>query len=249
MELLKGKVAFVTGGTRGIGYNIVKTYLDNGASVVLCGSKQDNADRAVSSLREINPRYPVEGISPNLTDYASLEASIKSAAEKYGKIDILVNNAGISAGDSIYSYSPESFDNLIKLNVNAPFYAIRAVAPIMKKQGGGSIINTSSIVARDGAASGVAYPTSKFALNGMTLSLARELARDRIRVNAIGPGITDTDMVSSLPEKMRSALIANIPLGRIGTPQDIANAFLYLASDLSSYVTGAVLYVDGCMRV
>ena len=249
MELLKGKVALVTGGSRGIGYAIVKTYLENGATVVLCGSKQESADRAVKSLKEINPNYPVEGISPKLTDYASVEAAIKAVAAKYGRIDILVNNAGVSAADSIYSYNPDNFDEVIKINVSAPFYAIRAVAPIMKNQGGGSIINTSSIVSRDGSAAGVAYPTSKFALNGLTLSLARELAKDHIRVNAVGPGITDTDMVAALPDAMRVALVANIPLGRIGEPQDMANAFLFLASDLSSYVTGQVLYVDGCTRV
>lgn len=249
MELLKGKVAFITGGSRGIGYSIAKTYLDNGATVILCGSKQETADRAVEKLKAINPAYPVEGIAPDITDFASITAAINSTAAKYGKLDILVNNAGISAGDSIYNYNPESFDQLIKINVNAPFYTIRAAAPIMKKNGGGSIINTSSIVARDGSSAGVAYPTSKAALNGMTVSLARELARDNIRVNAVGPGITDTDMVSALPEQMKKHLVATIPLGRIGDPQDIANAFLYLASDLAGYVTGTVIYVDGCARV
>jgi 3-oxoacyl-[acyl-carrier protein] reductase/7-alpha-hydroxysteroid dehydrogenase len=150
--------------------------------------------------------------------------------------------------DSIYNYDPASFDNVIKLNVNAVFYAIRAVAPIMKENGGGVILNTSSMVSLHGQPAGVAYPTSKFALNGMTKSLARELAKDNIRVNAVAPGVTDTDMVANLPEQVREGIKKTIPLGRIGTPEDVAEAFLYLASDKASYVTGEILSVDGCAR-
>ncbi len=118
----------------------------------------------------------------------------------------------------------------------------------MKSNGGGVIINTSSMVSLYGQPSGVAYPTSKFAVNGMTKSLARELATDNIRVNAVAPGVTDTDMVANLPEAMREGIKKTIPLGRIGTPEDVANAFLYLASDAASYVSGEVLSVDGCAR-
>ena len=248
MELLKGKVAVVTGGTRGIGFSIVKTYLDNGAKVVLCGSKQETADKAVAELKKINKNYAVEGIAPNLTDAASVETAIQAVAKKYGKIDILVNNAGVSAMDSIYNYQPEAFDKVMMLNVNAVFYAIRAVAPVMKANGGGVILNTSSMVSLYGQPAGVAYPTSKFAVNGMTKSLARELAADKIRVNAVAPGVTDTDMVANLPDAVREGIQKTIPLGRIGTPEDVANAFLYLASDAASYVTGEILSVDGCAR-
>lgn len=248
MELLKDKVAVVTGGTRGIGFSIVKTYLDNGAKVVLCGSKQETADKAVAELKKINKNYAVEGIAPNLTDAAAIETAIQAVAKKYGKIDILVNNAGVSAMDSIYNYQPEAFDKVMMLNVNAVFYAIRAVAPIMKANGGGVILNTSSMVSLYGQPAGVAYPTSKFAVNGMTKSLARELAADKIRVNAVAPGVTDTDMVSNLPDAVREGIQKTIPLGRIGTPEDVANAFLYLASDAASYVTGEILSVDGCAR-
>lgn len=248
MELLKNKVAVVTGGTRGIGYSIVKTYLDNGATVVLWGSRKESADKAVASLQAENKNYKVEGMYPNLTDAKSVEEAIQAVAKKYGKIDILVNNAGVSAMDSIYNYAPEAFDKVMMLNVNAVFYAIRAVAPIMKANGGGVILNTSSMVSIHGQPAGVAYPTSKFALNGMTKSLARELAADKIRVNAVAPGVTDTDMVSNLPDAVREGIQNTIPLGRIGTPEDVANAFLYLASDMASYVTGEILSVDGCAR-
>ncbi len=248
MDLLKNKVAVVTGGTRGIGYAIVKTYLDNGARVVLCGSKQETADKAVEKLKAENPDYEVEGIAPDLSSYDSVEAAIKSVAEKYGRVDIIANNAGISSSTPLYDYKPEDFDKLMNLNVNACFYTARAAAPIMKENGGGVIINTSSMVSIYGQPAGVAYPTSKFAVNGMTKSLARELAKDNIRVNAVAPGVTNTDMVSALPEATRQRICSAIPMGRMGEPEDIANAFLYLASDLASYVTGVVLSVDGCAR-
>ena len=134
------------------------------------------------------------------------------------------------------------------INVNAIAVAVRAVVPIMREQGGGVILNTSSMVSISGQPSGVAYPASKFAVNGITLSLARELGPSKIRVNAVAPGITNTDMVAALPEQMIAPMIQAIPLRRIGEPEDIANAFLFLASDLASYVTGEILSVDGAMR-
>lgn len=248
MELLKGKVAVVTGGTRGIGLAVVKSYLNNGAKVVLFGSKKESVQKALAELKAENKKYEVEGMYPNLTNYAEVEKAISDIAKKYGKIDILVNNAGISAMASIYNYNPEEFDNLIKLNVNAVFYGIRAVAPIMKANGGGVIINTSSMVSLYGQPAGCAYPASKFAVNGLTKSLARELAADGIRVNAVAPGVTDTDMVANLPEQVREGIKKTIPIGRIGTPEDVANAFLYLASENASYVSGEILSVDGCAR-
>jgi 3-oxoacyl-[acyl-carrier protein] reductase/7-alpha-hydroxysteroid dehydrogenase len=248
MNLLSGKVAFITGGTRGIGYAIVKTFLDNGATVVLCGSRQETADKAVAKLLAENPAYSVKGIAPDITNYGEVESAIAETAKEFGKLDILVNNAGISASQPLYEYNPEDFDKLMQLNVNACFYAARAAAPIMKANGGGVILNTSSMVSIYGQPSGVAYPTSKFALNGMTKSLARELAKDNIRVNAVAPGVTNTDMVTALPEQTKQYICSTIPLGRIGEPEDIANAFLYLASDLASYVTGEILSVDGCAR-
>lgn len=134
------------------------------------------------------------------------------------------------------------------LNVNAIFNTSKAVIPYMKKQKDGVILNTSSMVSIYGQPSGVGYPASKFAVNGLTKSLARELAQDNIRVNAVAPGITNTDMVASLPKEMIEPLIKTIPLGRIGEPRDIANAFLFLASDMASYITGVVLSVDGAAR-
>lgn len=248
MELLKGKTAMVTGGTRGIGYAIVKVYLENGASVALCGSRQETVDKALAKLKEENPDYKVIGLCPDLGNPEEVQKAVGTVKETFGSLDILVNNAGISARDGLYDYNPDDFAKIMNLNVNAVFNCAQAVAKIMKEQGGGVILNTSSMVSIYGQPAGVGYPASKFAVNGLTKSLARELGRDNIRVNAVAPGVTRTDMVAALPDEVIKPLIATIPLGRVGEPEDVANAFLYLASDLASYVTGVILSVDGAAR-
>lgn len=246
--MLKGKVAVVTGGTRGIGYAIVKKYLENGAKVVLFGSRQETVDKALSSLKAENADWEVAGDCPDLSDAGAVKAAIEKIKEQFGRIDILVNNAGISDSTKVENYAEGQFEKVMKLNVNALFNTIQPTVAIMREQGGGCILNTSSMVSISGQPGGVAYPTSKFAVNGMTLSLARELGPSNIRVNAVAPGITKTDMVAALPEQMIQPMIGAIPLRRIGEPEDIANAFLFLASDMASYVTGEVLSVDGAMR-
>ena len=243
--MLKGKVAVVTGGTRGIGYCIVKKYLENGAKVILFGSRKETVDKALDSLKAENAGWDVEGMYPALTNPKEVEAAIKQIKDKYGKIDILVNNAGISQSTPLCDYTPEEFNNIINLNVNALFYTILPTVKIMKEQGGGCIINTSSMVSLTGQSSGVGYPTSKFAVNGLTISLARELGKDHIRVNAVAPGVTKTDMVAALPDEVVKRISMQIPMGRPGEPEEVADAFLYLASDLSSYVSGEILSVDG----
>lgn len=246
--MLKGKIAVVTGGTRGIGYSIVKKYLENGAKVVLFGSRAETVDKALASLKAENAEWEVSGAYPNLKDGKSVEDAIAEVKEKYGRIDILVNNAGVSDSKKIDDYTSEHFANIMQLNVNAIMNAVMPVVKIMKEQGGGCILNTSSMVSICGQPSGVAYPTSKSAVNGLTWSLARELGPSGIRVNAVAPGIIKTDMVAALPEKMIQPLINAVPLRRVGEPEDIANAFLFLASDMASYVTGEILSVDGAMR-
>lgn len=246
--LLEGKVAIVTGGTRGIGFEVVRKYLANGAKVTLFGSRQETVDKALAKLREENPDWTVDGMFPRLTDAAEVEKAILAVKEKYGRVDILVNNAGISQSTPLYQYTPEEFDKAIDLNVRAVFYAILPAAKIMKEQGGGCIINTSSMVSITGQPAGVGYPASKFAVNGITISLARELGKDQIRVNAVAPGVTKTDMVAALPQQTVDAISAKIPMGRPGEPQEVADAFLYLASDMASYVTGEILSVDGACK-
>ena len=243
--MLNGKVAVVTGGTRAIGYATVKKFLDEGAKVVLFGSKESSVAKALESLKNENNDYEVTGLYPDLSDIKSVEEAFDSIIKEYGKIDILVNNAGISARESLYDYTSEAFDNIIDLNIKAVFNCSKVVAPYMKENGGGVILNTSSMVSIYGQPSGVGYPTSKFAVNGMTKSLARELGKDNIRVNAVAPGVIRTDMVAALPEEMVKMVCAQIPLGRMGEPEDIANAFAFLASDSASFITGAILSVDG----
>lgn len=246
--MLNGKIAIVTGGTRGIGYAVVRKYLENGAKVVLFGSRPETVEKALTSLKSENPQWEVEGDCPNLSDAKAVKDAIQKVKDKFGRIDILVNNAGMSDSTKLEDYAEGQFDKVMNLNINAIFNAIQPTAAIMREQGGGCILNTSSMVSISGQPSGVAYPTSKFAVNGLTLSLARELGPSNIRVNAVAPGITKTDMVAALPEQMIQPMINAIPLRRIGMPEDIANAFLFLASDMASYVTGEILSVDGAMR-
>ena len=246
--MLNGKVAVVTGGSRGIGFATVEKFLENGAKVVLLGSKKESVDKAIEKLKAINENYEVDGAWPCLSDLSSVEEAFSKIVKKYGKIDILVNNAGMSAMDKIYDYKEEDFKKIIDLNVNAVFNCSRAVVNYMKENGGGVILNTSSMVSIYGQPSGCGYPASKFAVNGLTKSLARELGKDNIRVNAVAPGVTLTDMMKDVPDSVIEPIIKTIPLGRIGTPEDIANAFLFLASDMASYITGVILSVDGAAR-
>lgn len=244
--LLKDKVAVVTGGTRGIGLEVVRTFKQNGANVILFGSKPETVEKAIDVLE--SEGLKVEGYYPNLNNIDELNETFKKIVEKYGHIDILVNNAGISANKKITDTSVEEFENVINLNVNAMFTVIKAVVPYMKGERNGVILNTSSMVSIYGQPSGVGYPASKFAVNGITKSLARELAPFNIRVNAVAPGVTNTDMIAKLPREQLEPIVKSIPLGRIGEPKDIANAFLFLGSDLASYITGVVLSVDGAAR-
>ena len=246
--MLKNKVAIVTGGTRGIGYAVVEKFLQNGATVVLFGSRQETVTKAVASLKEKNENWEVSGAWPTLKDADAMTAEMSKIKDKYGRIDILVNNAGISDSAPIEKYTADHFSKIMDLNVNAVMNGILPVVEIMKQQGGGCILNTSSMVSICGQPSGVAYPTSKYAVNGLTWSLSRELGPFHIRVNAVAPGITRTDMVAALPKEMIQPLINRIPLRRIGETEDVANAFLFLASDMASYVTGEILSVDGAMR-
>ena len=241
--MLKGKTAVVTGGTRGIGFAIAKKFLDNGANVAICGSRQDSVDKALAKLTEYEGR--VMGIWPNLCDPQEVAEAFAFVKARFGSLDILANNAGVSSRTSLYDYTVEEFTKIMDVNVKAVFVCSQAAARIMKEQGGGAIISTSSMVGEYGQPSGCGYPASKFAVNGLTRSLARELAKDQIRVNAVAPGVTHTDMLSALPTEMVDRISAGIPLGRVGEAEDIANAYLYLASDLASYVTGVTIRVDG----
>lgn len=245
--MLNDKVAIITGGTRGIGFAIAKKFLENNAKVVILGSRKETVDKALENLKEENKNYEIDGYYPDLTNENEVRETFEKVKEKYNHIDILVNNAGVSSSMPIENYTMDEYERVENLNIKSVFVCSKEVLPYLKETKG-VILNTSSMVSIYGQPSGVMYPTSKFAVNGMTKSLAIEVAKFGIRVNAVAPGITNTDMVKNLPENVIEPLIKSIPLGRIGEPEDIANAFLFLASPLASYITGVILSVDGLAR-
>ena len=245
---LKDKVAIITGGSRGIGYATADAFLREGATVIIAASSKASADKAVASLREKYPESTVAGISPDLSKLDEVKNIFKLVTGRYGCVDILVNNAGVSESTPFTEYTEEEFDKVMDLNVKGVFNATRAAVECMVPRGKGVILSTSSMVSKYGQPSGIAYPTSKFAVNGLTVSLARELGPKGIRVNAVAPGITETDMMKAVPKEVIEPMIAQIPLRRLGQPEDIANAFVFLASEEASYITGVVLSVDGMAR-
>ena len=245
---LKDKVAVITGGSRGIGYATAEAFLREGAAVIIAASSEASAAKAVASLKEKFPQGSIGGISPDLSDLNSVRGAFDTVRQRFGCIDILVNNAGVSESTPLADYTEETFDKVMDLNVKGVFNATRAATECMIKRGQGVILNTSSMVSIYGQPSGFAYPASKFAVNGMTVSLARELGPKGIRVNAVAPGITETDMMKAVPKEVIEPMIRQIPLRRLGQPEDIANAFVFLASDEASYITGVVLSVDGMAR-
>ena len=245
---LQNQVAIITGGSRGIGYATAEAFVREGATVILTASSIANAQKAAGKLKEAYPQATVEGISPDLSSLESVREAFAAVAQRYGRIDILVNNAGVSESTPLTGYSEELFDKVMDLNVKGVFNTTRAVVEQMSAQGSGVILNTSSMVSIYGQPSGMAYPTSKFAVNGMTVSLARELGPKGIRVNAVAPGITETDMMKAVPKEVIEPMIRQIPLRRLGQPEDIANAFVFLASREASYITGVILSVDGMAR-
>ena len=245
---LQNKVAIITGGSRGIGYATVKAFLKEGAKVVIAASREETAAKAVEKLQAEFPQAELMGISPELSSMESVRRAFAQVVERFGRIDILVNNAGVSESTPLENYTEELFDKVMDLNVKGLFNATKVAADYMIPAGSGVILNTSSMVSISGQPSGVTYPTSKFAVNGLTISLARELGPKGIRVNAVAPGITETDMMKAVPAAVIEPMIQRIPLRRLGQPEDIANAFLFLASEEASYITGVILSVDGMMR-
>lgn len=245
---LKNKVAVITGGSRGIGFATADRFLTEGAVVIITASRPDSAQKGADRLKELHPGASVEGISPDLSSLENVRAAFVDIVSRYGRINILVNNAGVSESTPFTEYTEEAFDKVMDLNVKGVFNATKAASEFMIDQGSGVVLSTSSMVSIYGQPSGIAYPASKFAVNGLTVSLARELGPKGIRVNAVAPGITETDMMKAVPKEIIEPMIRQIPLRRLGQPEDIANAFVFLASDEASYITGVVLSVDGMAR-
>ena len=245
--MLEGKVALITGAAKGIGRAIALAMAAEKATVVI--NYNGSKERAEQVLEEVKA-LGADGCvyQCNVADTADTDAMIKEIIKTYGHLDILVNNAGISESTPFMEYTEETFDKVMDLNVKGVFTSTRAAAECMVARGEGVILSTSSMVSISGQPSGFAYPASKFAVNGFTISLARELGPKGIRVNAVAPGITETDMMKAVPREVIEPMIERIPLRRLGQPEDIANAFVFLASDEASYITGVILSVDGMAR-
>ena len=243
--MLKGKTAVITGGVRGIGKCIAETFCKNGANVIICDiSSKEAADQTEAELKEFGTR--VRMVNGDITDpqtAVNVAQIIKDEFDK--KVDILVNNAGITNDKLMIKMSPEDFSRVIDVNLNGSFYMTKDISALMIKQRSGSIISMSSVSGLKGNPAQVNYSASKAGLVGMTKSAAKELGRRGIRVNGIAPGLVETDMTAVLTEEQKAGAAKNISMQRMGLPQDIANSALFLASDLSSYITGQIIAVDG----
>lgn len=242
--MLTGKTAVITGGVRGIGRAIAEKFCENGADVMLIyRSNDEEAAKTAEELKQYGTKiHLLKG------DVAESETASKAAAEAkeiFGGVDILVNNAGITNDKLMMRMSREDFDKVIAANLSGAFYMMKEMSQMMIKRRSGVIINMSSVSGLKGNPAQVNYSASKAGIVGMTLSAAKELGRRSIRVNAIAPGFIETDMTSVLTDEQKEAAAGNITLGRMGKPEDIANTALFLASYMSSYITGQVISVDG----
>lgn len=250
---LQDKVALITGGAAGIGKATAIRFAEEGASVVICDVDTKSGEK---TLKELGPDAAFFRV--DVTDRGSVDSWVKSVLEKYGRIDVLVNNAGIvrdsllvkiKDGELIRQMPEDDFDLVVAINLKGVFNCTQAVAPAMIRQGGGVILNASSIVGMDGNLGQTNYIATKAGVIGMTKVWARELGRHNIRVNAVAPGFTATDIISSVPDNILEGMMKRTPLGRLGQPLDIANAYLFLASDEASFISGNILRVDGGLVV
>ena len=244
---LNNKVSVVTGGAAGIGKATAARFIEEGATVVICDL---NEEQGRQTAEEIGATF----FKVNVADRQAVQAFIDAVVERYGRVDVLVNNAGVlrdgtlvkvKDGELVKQMSEADFDLVISVNLKGVFNCTQAVAPVMIRQKSGVILNASSIVGLDGNFGQTNYVATKSAVIGMTKVWARELGRSGIRVNAVAPGFTATEMVAAMPENILDGMRSHTPLGRLGTPRDIANAYLFLASDEADFITGEVLRVDG----
>lgn len=242
---LEGRVALVTGTSRGIGAAILEAFVKAGATVVGTATSEAGAERITARIAELGGKG--RGIVLNVCDgEASAKAVVDTVAE-FGRIDVLVNNAGITRDTLVMRMKDDAWNDVVETDLTAAFRLARACVRPMMKQGSGRIISITSVVGAMGNAGQVNYAAAKAGLMGMTKALAREIGSRGITVNCVAPGFIDTDMTAGLPEEHKAALLAQIPLGRLGDAQEIADACLFLASDAGAYVTGTTLHVNGGM--
>lgn len=247
MKLLEGKVAIITGATRGIGKGIAEVFAKNGADVAFTYvSSEEKAKAVEEELKSYGVK--AKGYKSDAAEYAAAEEFVNSVVEDFGKIDAIVNNAGITRDGLLMRMSEENWDTVINVNLKSVFNITKAALRTLLKQRYGSIINMSSVVGREGNPGQSNYAASKAGIVGFTKSIAQELGSRNIRCNAIAPGFIETEMTAELDEKVVNQWLEDIPMKRVGTPEDVANAVLFLASDLSTYVNGQVLNVCGGMQ-
>ena len=249
MKLLKSKCAIVTGGTGGIGKEIAILFAKQGADVAIFGTNPEKAAQAVLEIEaaRAHPEQKVLVCIVNVAKTLDVEAAIQKVLSLFGKVDILVNNAGITRDNLLMKMSEEDWDEVMAVNLKSVYNTCKALSRSMMKARSGAIINVTSVIGLTGNAGQANYAASKAGMIGFTKSLAKELSSRGVRANCIAPGYIETQMTESLPSQVKEAVLAKIPLGCIGKPEDIAQAALFLASDLSRYVTGQVLAVDGGM--
>lgn len=246
--MLTGKVAIVTGASRGIGKAIAQTLAAAGATVILnYNGSAEAAEAAVTAIRSRGGM--AEAVKCNVAEDAESAAFVKTVLQKYGRVDILVNNAGITRDNLIVRMTEEEFNAVLDTNLKGAFHMIKHLTRTFMKQRYGKIINISSVSGILGNAGQANYAASKAGLIGLTKSVARELASRNVCVNAVAPGFIRTDMTEKLPEAVRDNAVGQIPLGKMGSPEDVAQAVLFLAEEASDYITGQVLCVDGGMAM
>ena len=243
MGLLEGKVALITGASRGIGKAIALRFAQEGADIAFTDLKIN--EETVEELKAFGTR--VKAYASDASDFSATEATVGAIHEDFGRIDILVNNAGITRDGLLIRMEEKDWDAVLTVNLKSAFNFIHAVAPIMSRQRGGSIISMSSVVGEGGNAGQSNYSASKAGLIGLTKSVAKEMGSRNIRANCIAPGFIISDMTAALPEEVRAEWVKRIPLRRGGTPEDVAGVALFLASDLSAYVSGQVVNCCGGM--
>ncbi|HHW03678.1 MAG TPA: 3-oxoacyl-ACP reductase FabG [Thermoanaerobacterales bacterium] len=240
---LKDKVAIITGGAKGIGKETAFLFSKEGAKVIICDFDENIGKKTLEVLKAQNSEASFFKV--DVTDRSNVQNMVNETKAKYGKIDILVNNAGITADAFLTNMTEEQWDKVINVNLKGVFNCTQAVAPIMIEQGYGVILSASSVVGIYGNIGQTNYAAAKAGVIGMTKSWARELGKRGVRVNAVAPGFIITDMTAKVPEKVLDLMKSKTPLGRLGSPEDVARAYLFLASDEASYINGQVLGVDG----
>ncbi len=243
---LEGKVAIVTGGAQGIGFATVQKFLHEGAAVALCDVRKEGVDRAVEAL---SAHGTVSGHVLDVTRRDQVDAVVASVKERYGRIDVLVNNAGITLDARLQKMTEDQFDKVIAVNLKGTYNCAQAVVDTMVEQGSGVILNASSVVGIYGNFGQTNYAASKFGVIGFAKTWARELGPKGVRCNAVAPGFVATTILGTMPLKVLEQMTERVPLRRLGTPEDIANVYAFLASDEASYINGAVIEVAGGLTV